>query len=81
MEGMKHAVVTQTFPVGVDKPMGNLSSNKKLFAACPIIGQDLESCCMQWNQAGLAELGGAYCQNAVVEINVVHGETKRFAYA
>ena len=33
---------------------------------------------MQWNQSGLAELSGAYGQDAYIEINVVQGEAERF---
>ncbi len=81
MESMAHAVVTQTSTAGVDKPMGNLAPGQELFTALPVIGQDLDGRWMQRNQTGLAELGGAYRQDAFVEINVVHREAKRFTNA
>jgi hypothetical protein len=67
--------------VGVDEPVSHVAPGQEVFAPLAVIGQDLEGGCMQRHQTGFAELGGAYRQDAVVEIDVVYGKTKRFANA
>ena len=66
---IEDGVVTQACTVGVDEPVSHVAPGQEVFAPLAVIGQDLEGGCMQRHQTGFAELGGAYRQDAVVEID------------
>src|SRR5664279_5111542 len=67
----------QSVAVQVYQEMSLGANAKALVAAFRVVGQDLTSRGMQWNQAGLSELGPSNRENAFGPIHIPRSEAER----